>query len=96
MYIDSQQSPKCPIEKFVDEHQVAGFCNTKSVMLRCNARFITVREEVFLVATRDIRCGEEIFAFYYDRKARKALAQERKAAAQRRKTNMEGKLPRRG
>ena len=82
-YIDSMETDKCPMETYVAEHQVAGFCNTKSVRRQCNAKFITVLEEVILVATRDIRRGEDIFAFYYDRKAQKALAKERKAAAQR-------------
>jgi hypothetical protein len=81
-YIDSNETDACPMETYVAEHQVAGFCNTKSVRRLCNAKFVLVLEEVLLVATRDIRRGEEIFAFYYDRKAQKALAKERKAAAQ--------------
>ena len=59
-YIDSKTSLECPMEKYVAEHQVAGFCNTKSIKRLCNAQFVTVDEEVFLVATRDIRRGEEI------------------------------------
>ena len=96
-YIDSKTSLECPMEKYVAEHQVAGFCNTKSIKRLCNAQFVTVDEEVFLVATRDIRRGEEIFAFYYDRKALKALAKERKTAAQRRRraARIGGILPRR-
>jgi hypothetical protein len=76
--IDSKDSDEYPMEVFVDNHQVAGFCNTKSSATLCNAELQTIGEQVFLVATRVIRRGEEIFAMYYDRKAQKSLKEERK------------------
>ena len=55
--LDSKDSREVPMEEFVDSHEVAGFCNTYSVADKCNAKFITIGEEVFLVATRFIRRG---------------------------------------
>jgi hypothetical protein len=93
--VDSKDSHEIPIEEFVDNHEVAGFCNTYSIADKCNAKFITIGEEVFLVATRCIRRGEEIFAYYYNSKAKskakKAQAEKRAAAAaERRAVKMVG------
>jgi hypothetical protein len=49
---------------FVDNHGVAGFANTKEKRDLCNAKFRFIGEEIFLVATKDIKAGEEVFAFY--------------------------------
>ena len=42
---------------------VAGFANTKERIL-CNAKFLTVGEDIFVVATQPINNGEEVFVFY--------------------------------
>jgi hypothetical protein len=52
------------MEWYVDEIGIAGFANTKSKRSDCNARFVTVDDRVFLVATKSIRAGREVFAFY--------------------------------
>ena len=81
------------MEEFVENHEVAGFCNTKGVSTLCNARFITVDEELILVATEDIDKGEEISPYHYNVKAQKALAMKRKAAAAARRAPKEAGRP---
>ena len=93
--LNSKATDEHPMEEFVENHQVAGFCNTKSIAYLCNAEFVTEDEQVFLVATRNIRRGEEIFAFYRDRKAQAILERGRKAArkaaaAKRRASSIDG------
>jgi hypothetical protein len=51
------------MEWFVRNHLVGGFLNSKSRKL-CNAKFVTVGDEVFVVATKDIRRGSEVFVHY--------------------------------
>ena len=67
---------------FVDGQCVAGFANTKDNRSLCNAKFVSLKERVFLVSTKRIREGEEVMA-YCDRAelARKNV----KAAAKRAK-----------
>ena len=61
---NSQTSLKNPMQWFVDQVSVAGFANTKPKRSDCNARFVTVGDRVFLVSTKPIRSGCEVFAFY--------------------------------
>jgi hypothetical protein len=61
---DSAISDEYPMEWFVDQVGVAGFANTKDRRSDCNARFLTVKDRVFLVSTKPIRSGREIFPFY--------------------------------
>jgi hypothetical protein len=77
-------------EWYVDNHGVAGFVNTRDSRNECNARFETIGEEVFLIATKPINVGDEIFAFY-DRSAEIALKKERKRAAEARLAKKMGK-----
>ena len=72
--IDSKDSKEIPTQEFADNHEVAGFCNTKSDASKCNAKFDTVDEEVILVGTDAINPGEEILPYYYDSKVQIALA----------------------
>jgi hypothetical protein len=51
------------MEWFVRNHLVGGFLKSKSRKL-CNAKFVTVGDEVFVVATKDIRRGSEVFVHY--------------------------------
>jgi hypothetical protein len=52
------------MEWYVDAIGVAGFANTKPKRSDCNARFETVNDRVFLVSTKSIGAGREVFAFY--------------------------------
>ena len=71
------------MEWFVENHGVAGFANTRDSRRQCNARFVPLGQEVFLLATDDISEGEEVFA-YYDRTAELAAKERRKRARRRR------------
>jgi hypothetical protein len=57
------------MEWFVRNHLVGGFLNSNRRNL-CNAKFLTVGDsdddgdEVFVVATKDIRRGSEVFVHY--------------------------------
>ena len=79
------------MEDFVDNHQVAGFCNTKATTAMCNAKFVTKGEQFILVATDFIERCEEIFPYYYNRMAKKALEMQRKAVAAARRAAKKGK-----
>jgi hypothetical protein len=59
------------MEWFVDQIGIAGFANTLKRRSDCNARFVTVKDRVFLVSTKPIRSGREVYAFYkrLDKKA---------------------------
>jgi hypothetical protein len=52
------------MEWYVGKVGIAGFANTKSKRSDCNARFVTVNNRVFLVSTKPIGAGREVFAFY--------------------------------
>jgi hypothetical protein len=75
---------------YADNHGLAGFANTRDSRTDCNAELKTIGEEVFLIATKQINVGEEIFAFY-DRSAEIALKKERKRAAEARLAKKKGK-----
>jgi hypothetical protein len=71
---------------YVDNHGLAGFANTKDSRNECNAKFETIGDEVFLIATKPINVGDEIFA-YYDRSGEIAIQKARKRAAEARLAN---------
>ena len=58
-----------PVEWFVQNHKLARFANTK-VRRECNAKFVTIGEDVYVVATKPIAAGEEVIVFYRFRKAK--------------------------
>ena len=60
---DSRPNYQYRMEWFVRNHLVAGFLNSNTRKL-CNAKFLTVGDEVFVVATKDIRRGSEVFVHY--------------------------------
>jgi hypothetical protein len=51
------------MEWFVRNHLVGGFLNS-NVRTMCNAKFVTVEDEVFVLATKAIKTGEEVFVHY--------------------------------
>jgi hypothetical protein len=61
---DSATSCDFPMEWYVEGVNVAGFANTQPTRAACNARFVTVNERVFLVSTKPINAGGEVFARY--------------------------------
>ena len=58
--LDSRPSSYQPIEWFVRNHLVGGFANSNERKF-CNAKFVTFGDEVFVVATKVIKIGEEVF-----------------------------------
>ena len=60
---DSRPNYQYRMEWFVRNHLVGGFLNSNTRKL-CNAKFLTVGDEVFVVATKDIRRGSEVFVHY--------------------------------
>jgi hypothetical protein len=62
--INSAITDEYPMEWYVSQIGIAGFANTKSKRSRCNAKFVTVDDRVFLVSTTSIGAGREAFAFY--------------------------------
>jgi hypothetical protein len=51
------------MEWFVRNHLVGGFLNS-NVRALCNAKFVTIEDEVFVLATKAIMKGEEVFVHY--------------------------------
>ena len=70
--INSAISHEYPMEWYVNNSCVAGFANTMPDRSDCNAKFVSVDGRVFLVSTKPIGAGCEVFAFYkrLDAKAR--------------------------
>ena len=60
---DSRPSSYQPIKWFVRNHLVGGFANSNERKF-CNAKFLTFGDEVFVVATKVIKIGEEVFMHY--------------------------------
>jgi hypothetical protein len=48
---------------YAARHSLAGFANTKQKNA-CNARFIEIGDETFIITTRRIRQGGEVFVYY--------------------------------
>jgi len=51
------------MEWFVQNHLVGGFLNSNIRQL-CNAKFVILGEEVFVVAAKAIKSGSEVFVNY--------------------------------
>jgi hypothetical protein len=51
------------MEWFVRNHLVGGFLNS-NVRALCNAKFVTIEDEVFVLAKKAIMKGEEVFVHY--------------------------------
>ncbi len=47
----------------MQNHLVSGFLNS-NIRKLCNEKFVTVEDEVSVVATKDIRRGSEVFVHY--------------------------------
>jgi hypothetical protein len=60
---DSRPTFEFKMEWFVRNHLVGGFLNS-NIRKLCNAKFVTLGDEVFVVATKDIRRGSEVFVHY--------------------------------
>ena len=61
--IDSKPTLRRPHLWFAQRHLLDGFANTLDRAL-CNAVFITLGDRIFLVATKPLLAGMEVFAFY--------------------------------
>ena len=61
--LDSRPSKEFPLEWYVRHHGLGGFANTRDRKF-CNAAFKTIGDDVFVVATKPIAEGEEVFVFY--------------------------------
>jgi len=48
---------------FVQSHLLGGFVNSNNRKL-CNAKYVTIDDEVFVVATKPIKKGQELFVYY--------------------------------
>jgi hypothetical protein len=61
---DSSTSLEYLMEWYVTGVTVASFANTQPTRAACNAHFVTVNDRVFLVSTKLIDAGGEVFALY--------------------------------
>ena len=60
---DAGPTKECKMEWFVRNHLVGGFLNS-NIRKFCNAKFVFVGDEVFVVATKAIMSGSEVFVHY--------------------------------
>ena len=60
---DSRPNNETKMEWFVRNHLVGGFLNS-NVRALCNAKFVTIEDEVFVLAKKAIMKGEEVFVHY--------------------------------
>ena len=60
---DSRPDSKIPMGWFVESHLVGGFVNSNNRKL-CNAKSLTIDDQVFVVATKPIKKGQELFVYY--------------------------------
>jgi len=61
---NSRPSADYPLEWFLRNIKMGGFANTKP-RRECNAKFETRGDKVYVVTTKPIRAGEEVFVFYH-------------------------------
>lgn len=61
--IDSRPNSKNSVEWFVQNHLLGGFVNS-NIRKLCNARYVIIDDEVFVVAIKPIKKGQEIFVHY--------------------------------
>jgi hypothetical protein len=81
--LDSRPSREFPLKWYVRNHGLGGFANTRD-RRDCNAKFETIGEDVFVVATKPIAAGEEVFVYYKCRKLIQAAKARRRELAKRR------------
>jgi len=60
---DSRPDSKISMGWFVQSHLVGGFVNSNNRNL-CNAKYVTIDDQVFVVATKPIKKGQELFVYY--------------------------------
>ena len=60
---DSRPTCQYKMTWFVQNHLIGGFLNSNDRKL-CNAKFVTKGTEVFVVATKSIESGSEVFVHY--------------------------------
>ena len=60
---DSRPTYEMKMDWFVRNHLVGGFLNSNLRRL-CNGKFLTVGEDVFVVATKPMKRGAEVFVHY--------------------------------
>ena len=60
---DSRPTKEYKIEWFVRNHLVGGF-HYSNIRKFCNAKFVFIGDEVFVVATKAIISGSEVFVHY--------------------------------
>ena len=61
--IDSRPNSKNSVEWFVQNHLLGGLVNSNNRKL-CNARYLIIDDECFVVAIKPIKKGEEVFVYY--------------------------------
>ena len=61
LYVDS--TPTIPMSWYAARHALAGFANTKS-KARCNAKFVDIGGETYIVSTRRIPMSGEVFVYF--------------------------------
>ena len=60
---NSRQDSKLCMEWFVQSHLLGELVNSNNRKL-CNAKYVTIDDEVFVVATKPIKKGQELFVVY--------------------------------
>ena len=61
--VDSKPTLRRPHLWFAQRHLLAGFANTLDRSC-CNCKFIKDGNRIFLVTTKPLRAGMEVFAYY--------------------------------
>ena len=62
-HYDSRQTKECKMEWFMRNHLVGGILNS-NIREFCNAKLVIVGDEVFVVATKAVKSGSEVFVHY--------------------------------
>jgi hypothetical protein len=60
---DSRPTLRNPVEWFVRNHLIGGFVNSNARKL-CNAKFVTIGDEIYIQAIKPIKKGEEVYVHY--------------------------------
>ena len=60
---DSRPTSRNPVEWFVRNHLIGGFINSNARKL-CNAKFVTIGDEIYIHAIKPIKKGEEVYVHY--------------------------------
>ena len=62
-YYNCRPTTRRPVRWYANIRKVAGFANTKPIT-QCNAEFVNIGRQVFILVTKFIPAGSEIFVFY--------------------------------